>query len=177
VKSLFIAAAICALGFTNSHAAVVDQSNDGATLDADRKTLQEACLGIKSAEKRAACLDAMTRVYVLVVASRANAAVATIVKPEVASIGNRQLAACGDDIKLGLSDPNSFEVLSAQTNTSTDGRVYLAVKYTAKNKFGGRVRGEASCGFRDDMTAELDIDDARNKDRNAIRRINEALGR
>ena len=175
MKSLFITAAICALGFTNSHAAAVDQSNDDARLDADRKILQEACLGIKSAEKRTGCLDAMTRVYV--VASRASSTLASVVKPEVVSIENRQLAACGDDIRLGLSDPSSFEVLTSQGHTSTDGKFHLAVKYTAKNKFGGRVRAETSCGFSDDKTVELDFDDAGNKNRNAVRRINEALGR
>lgn len=93
------------------------------------------------------------------------------------SIENRQMAACGDDIRLGLSDPSSIEVLSSQGNTSADAKFCLAVKYTAKNKFGGTVRGETSCGFRDKKTAELDLDDAGNKNRSAVRRINEALSR
>lgn len=93
-------------------------------------------------------------------------------KPETAA--QRQVKVCTEEIKLGLNDPNSFELMSSEAIKVNDGTHRLQMKFTAKNEMGGRVRGEELCGFRSEESLELNPDDIANKMRAMGRSVEEA---
>lgn len=88
------------------------------------------------------------------------------------STADKQLAACVSDVKQGLNDPASFEIVSKSGRERDDGTFLLIVEYTARNSFGGRVRSSASCGFKSREDVTLNSDDFQNR----IRSIEEGLG-
>ena len=89
------------------------------------------------------------------------------------STESKQIRACGDDVKLGLNDPNSLEIISTSTFKADDGTHRLKLNITAKNALGGRVRGEVICGFKTEKDVVLNPDDIINKERNMSRRLRE----
>lgn len=91
------------------------------------------------------------------------------------STEKKQIRACVEDVKLGLNDPNSLEIVSTRTFTANDGSHRLELKITAKNASGGRVRGEAICGFKTEKDIELNPDDIMNRTRKLSRDLR-ALG-
>lgn len=88
------------------------------------------------------------------------------------SLEKKRIRACTDEIKLGLNDPNSFEFLSSRPIDSE--KVHrIELKFTAKNKMGGRVRGEEVCGFLSAESAEMDPKDYLNEIRSMARTMSE----
>jgi hypothetical protein len=85
----------------------------------------------------------------------------------------KQAKACVEDVKLGLNDPNSLEIISTNTFKANDGSHRLELKFTAKNALGGRVRGEAVCGFKTEKDVVLNPDDYMNKQRATSRELRE----
>lgn len=90
------------------------------------------------------------------------------------SVEDRQLEACVEDIKLGLNDPDSLEVLSTETRGGEDGPYYLVVDVTARNRFGGRDRGSVTCGFKSKDATELDPEELQNRLRDMQRTFEKA---
>ena len=90
------------------------------------------------------------------------------------SVESKQIKACADDVKLGLNDPNSLEILSTSTFKADDGSHRLELKFTAMNPMGGRVSSEAICGFKTEKDTALNPDDMMNKMRNLSRIAREA---
>lgn len=68
------------------------------------------------------------------------------------STESKQIKACVEDVKLGLNDPNSLEIISTRTFKANDGTHRLELQITAKT-LGGRVRDEAICGFKQKKTS------------------------
>lgn len=92
----------------------------------------------------------------------------------VESTEQKQLKTCVAEIKLGLNDPNSLEVLETKWIEVTGGKGHrLQVSFTAKNKMGGRVRGSEVCGFKTKTDTVLDPDDYQNKMRSLARSLGE----
>ena len=60
----------------------------------------------------------------------------------------KQINRCVDDIKSGLNDPNSFEMVSARPFKVDNETYRVDVIFTAKNAFGGRVKSQETCGFK-----------------------------
>lgn len=89
------------------------------------------------------------------------------------SVESKQIRACEDDVKLGLNDPNSLEILSSRTFKVDDGTYRLELKFTFKNTMGGRERSEAICGFKTEKDTKLNPDDMMNKIRDMSRNIRE----
>lgn len=56
---------------------------------------------------------------------------------------DKQVKACVADVKLGLNDPNSIELLNTEEIVVEGGGHRVKLQYTAKNAMGGRVR----CGI------------------------------
>lgn len=81
---------------------------------------------------------------------------------------DKQTASCVEDIKKGLNDPNSFELLSSVFLDEQPGSYRILVEYTAANHYGGKERSKATCGFISKDATELDPNDFQNK----MRRIN-----
>jgi len=79
------------------------------------------------------------------------------------SAEDKQLQACIVDVKLGLNDPESLEVLSTEPHERDDKTYLLIMEYTAKNAFGGRVRDSASCGFKTKSHTALNPDEFQNR--------------
>jgi len=86
---------------------------------------------------------------------------------------DKQVKACVQDVKLGLGDPSSMEVLNTEEIEVRGGGHRIKLQYTAKNAMGGRVRGEDICGFKDKGSTELDSDDFMNKNRYIARSLRE----
>lgn len=92
----------------------------------------------------------------------------------VESTEQKQLKACVAEIKLGLNDPNSLEVLATKWIEVSGGKGHrLQVSFTAKNKMGGRVRGAELCGFKTKTDIVLDPDDFINSTRALARSLQE----
>ncbi|MDP2102102.1 MAG: hypothetical protein Q8J59_05175 [Methylotenera sp.] len=75
---------------------------------------------------------------------------------------DQQIAACSADIKEGLNDPNSLEILSSKFLDEKEGSYRISVSYTSKNTQGGRERGSATCGFVSKNATQLDPNDFQN---------------
>lgn len=91
----------------------------------------------------------------------------------VESTESKQIKACAEDVKLGLNDPNSLEIVSTRAFKANDGSHRLELKFTAKNALGGRVRSEAICGFKTERDVELNPDDFMNRNRELSRKLRE----
>lgn len=89
------------------------------------------------------------------------------------STESKQIKACVEDVKLGLNDPNSLEIISTRTFKANDGTHRLELQITAKNALGGRVRDEAICGFKTEKDVELNPDDIMNQTRKLSRKLRE----
>jgi hypothetical protein len=81
----------------------------------------------------------------------------------------KQVKTCKEDVKLGLNDPDSLEITSTNGFEIKNGGYRIQIDFTAKNAFGGRVRGDAICGFKDKSTTELNPDDFMNTTRKISR--------
>lgn len=92
----------------------------------------------------------------------------------VESTEAKQVEACAEDVKLGLNDPNSLEILSTETFKADDGTHRIELKFTAKNAFGGRVSSEAICGFKTEKDVVLNPGDIFNKEREFARNLRDA---
>lgn len=49
-----------------------------------------------------------------------------------------QVNVCIDDVKQGLNDPNSIEILETSELKLSDGTHRITLEYTARNSLGGR---------------------------------------
>ncbi len=87
----------------------------------------------------------------------------------------KQIDACVNDIKSGLNDPSSFQMLSKKTFKSNNGSFRIAIEFTANNKLGGKVRKEEICGFASEKETQLDPNDFMNQQRD-IRRSLGSIG-
>jgi len=87
---------------------------------------------------------------------------------------NKQIRACAEDVKSGLNDPSSLEILSTRAFKANDGTHRIELKFTAKNALGGRVRSEAICGFKTEKDVVLNPDDIFNKHRELARTLRDA---
>lgn len=76
---------------------------------------------------------------------------------------DQQIAACSADIKEGLNDPNSLEILSSEFLDEAEGSYRISISYTSKNTQGGRERGSATCGFVSKNATELDPNEYQNR--------------
>lgn len=85
----------------------------------------------------------------------------------------KQIKTCVTDVKLGLNDPNSFELVSVEKINVDGGWYRLKLNFTAKNAMGGRVRGDTICGFKTAQDVDLNPDDFMNKSRELARQLNE----
>ena len=88
---------------------------------------------------------------------------------------DKQVAACSEDIKEGLNDPNSLEILSSKFLDERKGSYRISVSYTSKNTSGGRERDSATCGFVSKDSTELDPNDFQNelrKTSNSVKKSN-----
>ena len=85
------------------------------------------------------------------------------------SAESKQTKICVADVKLGLNDPNSLEVLSVEHIDMENGWHRLKLEFTAKNALGGRVRANTICGFKSKRDTELNQDDFMNKNRKLAR--------
>lgn len=94
-------------------------------------------------------------------------------KADLAIAESMQIKACSEDVKLGLNDPNSLEVVSSRPFTVSDGTHRIDLTFTAKNAFGGRVRSSAVCGFLTEMDTTLNPEDLMNKMRALGRSLHE----
>ncbi len=83
----------------------------------------------------------------------------------------KQIKACVQDVKQGLNDPESIEVVSAKPLQVIGGGHRIDLNFTAKNERGGRVRGNALCGFKTAGDTELDPEDHMNKTRDIARTL------
>jgi hypothetical protein len=81
----------------------------------------------------------------------------------VESAETTQTKACVEDIKKGLNDPSSLEVLSKEVVPMDGGKRRIRVEFTAKNAVGGRVRATESCGFASEKAVTLDPEDFQNQ--------------
>ena len=88
---------------------------------------------------------------------------------------DKQVNACKEDVKLGLGDPGSLELVSTEGIDLDNGWYRVKLNFTAKNAMGGRVRGDAICGFKDKNTIELNSEDFMNQERKLARDL-KALG-
>jgi hypothetical protein len=88
------------------------------------------------------------------------------------SVQEKQTKACVDDIKLGLNDPGSMEVLSTEPIKMDDGTYRISLEFTAKNAMGGRVRSSGVCGFKTINSEALNPDDYLNQQRDLSRKMN-----
>lgn len=86
---------------------------------------------------------------------------------------DKQVKTCAGDVKLGLGDPESLEIVSTTEIKLDDGLHRVQLNYTAKNAMGGRVRGETICGFKGKDSTELNPDDHINKQRKLFRELRE----
>ena len=86
---------------------------------------------------------------------------------------DQQIKACVEDVKLGLGDPNSIEVLSTEGINVDNGGFRLKLNFTAKNEMGGRVRGETICGFKNKNDIQLDAEDFPNQERRLRQRLSQ----
>lgn len=84
-------------------------------------------------------------------------------------IESKQTTACIDDVKLGLNDPNSIELISSKVIELDNGWRRVEVHYTAKNAMGGRVRGKDICGFATKSDIEINPKDFMNETRKLAR--------
>lgn len=84
---------------------------------------------------------------------------------------DKQIKACTDDVKLGLGDPESLEIVSTEETKLENGLHRIQLNYTAKNSMGGRVRGKTTCGFKGKDLTELDPDDVTNRLRKLTREL------
>lgn len=82
---------------------------------------------------------------------------------------DKQVNACVDDVKLGLGDPDSLEITSTEGIDVNNGWFRIKLNFTAKNAMGGRVRGDAICGFIDKNSIELNEKDPSNEMRKLSR--------
>jgi len=87
------------------------------------------------------------------------------------SVEEKQISVCAQEIKVGLNDPNSMEIISSEKFKLDDGTYRIGLDYTAKNKFGGRVRDKEFCGFKTVDGLELNPDDFLNQKRNLKRSL------
>ena len=87
------------------------------------------------------------------------------------STESMQIKACVEDIKLGLNDPDSIEVLSTAPIVMDNGTYRIDLTFTAKNVMGGRVRGETICGFKTKNDVVLSPEDFMNQQRDLSRRM------
>ena len=85
------------------------------------------------------------------------------------SLESKQTTACIEDIKLGLNDPNSIELVSFDVINMDNGWRRISVQYTAKNALGGRVRGKDICGFSSKNETKLNSKDFMNENRKLAR--------
>lgn len=92
----------------------------------------------------------------------------------VESTETKQIKACTEDVKSGLNDPSSLEILSTRAFKANDGTHRIELKFTAKNALGGRVRSEAICGFKTEKDVVLNPDDIFNQDRELARSLRDA---
>jgi hypothetical protein len=84
----------------------------------------------------------------------------------------KQVKACVEDLRRGLGDPSSLEVLTAEPIAMEKGH-RIKVEYTAKNAMGGRARSSAVCGFKTAADTSLDPDDYQNRIRGLARDLNQ----
>lgn len=77
-------------------------------------------------------------------------------------IKEKQAFSCIEDIKQGLNDPNSLELLSSVFLDEKPGSYRISVEYTAANHYGGKERSKATCGFISKDSTELDPNDFQN---------------
>ena len=95
-------------------------------------------------------------------------------KPPVSTL-ETQIKVCTEEVKLGLGDPGSLEIVSSE-GISVDKRWFrVKLSYTAKNAMGGRVRASALCGFVSKESTVLNADDFVNQERQLKRDLN-AIG-
>jgi hypothetical protein len=85
---------------------------------------------------------------------------------------DRQVNVCIEDVKLGLNDPGSLEIVSSEGIGMDNGWFRVKLNFTAKNAMGGRVRGNAICGFKNKNDIELNSEDFMNKERETARNLN-----
>jgi hypothetical protein len=88
------------------------------------------------------------------------------------STEDKQLKACIADVKLGLGDPESLELIDFEGIQLDNGWFRLNVNFTAKNALGGRVRGNTLCGFATKSDLDLNKDDFVNQERRVARLLN-----
>lgn len=86
---------------------------------------------------------------------------------------DKQVNVCASDVKLGLGDPESLEIVSTEEIKLDNGWHRVQLNYTAKNAMGGRVRGETICGFKGKDFTELNPDDFMNQERELARKLRE----
>lgn len=91
------------------------------------------------------------------------------------SIFDKQVKACVEDVKLGLGDPSSLEVVSTEGVELDNGLFRVKLNFTAKNAMGGRVRGYETCGFKGKNDIGLNSEDFQNQQRDTVRTF-KALG-
>jgi hypothetical protein len=89
--------------------------------------------------------------------------ISTLTLAACSSVEDKQLEACINDVKKGLNDPSSLEVLDTDPHERTNGTYLLIMQYTAKNSYGGRVRASASCGFKTKNDTALNPDELQNQ--------------
>jgi len=82
---------------------------------------------------------------------------------------DKQVNACKEDVKLGLGDPGSLEITSTEGFDIKNGGYRIKLNFTAKNAMGGRVRGDAVCGFKNKNATELYSEDFMNEQRKLAR--------
>ncbi len=114
--------------------------------------------------KKSVCLSAAVCAFTLLLAGCG----------VVESTEAKQVKACAEDVKLGLNDPNSLEILSTRAFKANDGTHRIELKFTAKNALGGRVRSEEICGFKTEKDVVLNPGDIFNKDREFARSLRDA---
>lgn len=93
----------------------------------------------------------------------------------IESTEDKQIKSCLNDIKLGFGDPNSLELISTKEIDMGNGAFRIRINFTAKNALGGRVRGDAVCGFKSKDDINLDPEDFMNQ-RREISRNFKSLG-
>lgn len=119
---------------------------------ADNSKDIEKCALINNSIERLKCYDGLTK--------RADMP---------ASIEEQQVNACTDDVKLGLNDPDSFKLFSTRGIEVKNGWFRIELKYSAKNAFGGRVKGDSVCGFLTKDSTTLNQEDFMNQERKLAR--------
>lgn len=87
-----------------------------------------------------------------------------------------QVRVCIEDIRLGLDNPNTFELLSANPDPVEKGyRIRLTFNVTEGTR-PPRKRVDV-CGFKSATSTQLDPEDVSNQFRSAARGLKEALSR